>query len=347
MATARRVIATAPRVAEIQSYEIPTLKANEALVRVHYAAFKHGTEQTMFRAGNESESYNDEWKMFLPNVSEGFEPFPLGNMWAGEIIELGSHVLDYKIGGVVCSYGSVQEYQVVNAVDNYRLRKLPNGASWKNALCYDPAQYALGGVRDANVRPGDAVAVFGLGAIGQIAAQICVKLGASFVAVVDPIQHRYEVAMKNGAHAAFDTTTQDVGKLLKEATNKRGVDCVIETSGAPQALQAGLRGLAYGGTVAFLAFGKEIHGGLNFGREAHFNYGKMMFSRAGSEPCPDYPRWNRRRIEETCWEMLMNGYLNCEDIIFPVVPFERSDEAFMKYVDKEPHLGIKLGVEFI
>ena len=48
-------------------------------------------------------------------------------------------------------------------------------ASAKNAVCYDPAQFALSSIRDANVRPGDHVAVIGLGAIGQIAAQIAVK----------------------------------------------------------------------------------------------------------------------------------------------------------------------------
>ena len=53
-------------------------------------------------------------------------------------------------------------------------------------------------MRDGHVRPGDAVAVYGLGAIGQIAAQICKRLGASPVIVIDPIAHRREIAVKTG-----------------------------------------------------------------------------------------------------------------------------------------------------
>lgn len=45
----------------------------------------------------------------------------------------------------------------------------------ENAVCYDPAQFALGGIREAHVRAGDAVAIFGLGAIGQIAIQLAKK----------------------------------------------------------------------------------------------------------------------------------------------------------------------------
>jgi threonine dehydrogenase-like Zn-dependent dehydrogenase len=349
----RQLVAVAPHIAEILDYNDRDILSNEVKVQVECASPKHGTELTDFKGTSPfmKDKYDSEWQMFVPreeNEASGvkFGEWNLGNMWVGRIVEKGSNVNEYKIGERVCSYGGIRETHIINAVDNYRLRKLPDNVSWKNAVCYDPAQFALGAVRDAHIRVGDRVAVFGLGAIGQIAAQICKRMGASFVAVIDPIEMRRQVAVKNGADVAFDPSKVDVGLELKKLTGKMGVDAVIETSGHPTALQSALRGLAYGGTVAFGAFGKEITGGLNFGREAHFNYGNIVFSRACSEPSPDYPRWNRRRIEEVCWEILTNGYLNCEDIINPVVPFENSAEGYMKYVDKEPHLSIKMGVEF-
>lgn len=96
-------------------------------------------------------------------------------MIVGEIIECGDDVTEYQIGDSVCCYGPLQETVIVNAVNNYKLRKMPQGASWKNAVCYDPAQFAMSGVRDANVRVGDFVVVVGLGAIGQIAIQLAKK----------------------------------------------------------------------------------------------------------------------------------------------------------------------------
>lgn len=349
----RQLVAAAPRIAAILEYKDRAILTNEVKVQVEHAAPKHGTELTDFKGISPfmREKYDSEWQMFVPREESEeagvkFGEWNLGNQWVGRIVEKGSDVTDYEIGDRVCSYGGIRETHIINAVNNYRLRKLPDNVSWKNAVCYDPAQFALGAVRDADIRVGDRVAVFGLGAIGQIAAQICKKMGASLVAVIDPIEMRRQVAVKNGADIAFDSSNVDVGLELKKLTGKMGVDAVIETSGHPTALQSALRGLAYGGTVAYGAFGKEITGGLNFGREAHFNYGNIIFSRACSEPNPDYPRWNRKRIEDVCWELLTSGYLNCDDIINPVVPFDSSAEGYMKYVDREPHLSIKMGVEF-
>ncbi|EOK4187512.1 zinc-dependent alcohol dehydrogenase [Escherichia coli] len=215
-----------------------------------------------------------------------------------------------------------------------------------NAVCYDPAQFAMSGVRDANVRVGDFVVVVGLGAIGQIAIQLAKRAGASVVIGVDPIAHRCDIARRHGADFCLNPIGTDVGKEIKTLTGKQGADVIIETSGYADALQSAFRGLAYGVTISYVAFAKPLAEGFNLGREAHFNNAKIVFSRACSEPNPDYPRWSRKRIEETCWELLMNGYLNCEDLIDPVVTFANSPESYMQYVDQHPEQSIKMGVTF-
>jgi Threonine dehydrogenase and related Zn-dependent dehydrogenases len=348
----KMLVAVKPSVAGFKEYEDRKINPDEVKCKVLYAAPKHGTELVEFKGTSvhAHERYDNEWQLFFPR-NEGekadivFGEWNLGNQWVGEVIEVGQQVTDFKSGDLICSYGGIRETHIVKAVNNYRCRKLNDKSLWKNALCYDPAQFALGGVRDGKVRPGDAVAVYGLGAIGQIAVQICKKLGAYPVIAIDPIGHRREIALKNGADYAFDPAALDVGLEMKKLTEKRGVDVIIETSGHVSSLQSGLRGLAYGGTISYVAFAKPMSG-LELGREAHFNNARIIFSRACSEPLSDYPRWNRKRIEDTCWNMLTNGYLNCEDLIYPVVPFKTSDEAYMNYVDKNPQLSIKLGIEF-
>lgn len=275
-----------------------------------------------------------------------FGKFQLGNMVVGDIIECGSEVTDYAVGDSVCGYGPLSETVIINAVNNYKLRKMPQGSSWKNAICYDPAQFAMSGVRDANVRVGDFVVVVGLGAIGQIAIQLAKRAGASVVIGVDPITRRCDIARRHGADFCLNPIGADVGKEIKTLTGKQGADVIIETSGYADALQSALRGLAYGGTISYVAFAKPFAEGFNLGREAHFNNAKIVFSRACSEPNPDYPCWSRKRIEETCWELLMNGYLNCEDLIDPVVTFANSPESYMQYVDQHPEQSIKMGVTF-
>jgi threonine dehydrogenase-like Zn-dependent dehydrogenase len=351
--TMKKLIAAAPRVANLVEYEDQPLQENEVRIKCEFASPKHGTEVIDFRGMTPfiDEYFDEEWRMFMPR-QEGAAPgivfgeFQLGNMIVGTIVEKGAKVSEYEIGETVCTYGPIMETVIVNAVDNHRLRKMPKGAKWQNAVCYDPAQFAFSGVRDANVRAGDYVVVVGLGAIGQIAIQLAKKAGASIVIGVDPIERRRDIALKNGADYCLDPISTDVGYEVKKLTDKLGADSIIETSGNAAALQDALKGLAYGGIISYVAFTKPFPEGLNLGREAHFNNAKIVFSRAASEPNPDYPRWNRKRIEDTCWELLMNGYLNCVDIIDPVVRFEECAEAYMEYVDKHPELSIKMGIQY-
>ena len=349
----KKLVAVAPRKASIEEYTDEALLPHQARVRTEFAAPKHGTELQDFRGTSPliEGKFEDERRIFLmreENEPRGitFGDLPIGNMFTGIITEVGSAVKDFAPGDRVCSYGSIRETQTVNAVDNYKLRKMRPEDSARNAVCYDPAQFALGGIRDANVRPGDRVAVIGLGAIGLIALQIAVRVGASAVIGIDPIKKRRELALSYGATAVLDPFTCDAGLEMKELTGRCGVDVVLECSGSMQALQSALRGLTYGGTIAYLAFAKPFPAGLWLGQEAHYNYGKIIFSRACSEPLPEYPRWTRRRIEDTVWDMLMNGYLDCEGIIDPIVPFAQSAEAFVQYVDLHPEESIKLGVTF-
>jgi len=171
--------------------------------------------------------------------------------------------------------------------------------------------------------------------------------GAPYVAVIDPIEKRRQAAVEAGADAAFDPLHEDVGLELKRATGRAGADAAIETSGNEQALQQALRGLAYGGTIAFVGWARAFSRTLDLGREAHFNNANLVFSRASSEPNTDHPRWDRRRIATSCWEMLASGAIDCERIVDPVVRFDEAPRAYEEYVDRNPQESVKLGVAFV
>jgi threonine dehydrogenase-like Zn-dependent dehydrogenase len=217
--------------------------------------------------------------------------------------------------------------------------------TWKEAVCYDPTLFALGGIRDGQVRLGDAVAVFGLGAIGQITVQMAIMAGASFVAAVDPIEKRRQAAISAGGDMALDPTSVDVAKELKAATNGQGIDVAIETSAAYEALDQAIRGLAWGGNVAVVGWMKECKGGLDLGAVAHFNIPNLIFARSCSDPNRDHPRWDWARIQKICWQWLSEGRFQCEDIVSPVVPFLESPKAYEE-MDFHPEKSIKLGVSF-
>jgi len=351
----KQLVAVAPRKAALVEYEEPEIGRNQIRVRVEYASPKHGSEVGVFRGEDPfvADLFDEDWRLFLARKKKAARDarnghgLVLGNQWVGVVVEKGDGVVRFSVGDRVCGYGGIRETQVIDAVDDPFLLLVPEAMPWKSALCLDPAQFALGGIRDGHVRLGDRVAVFGLGAIGAIAAQMARAAGAAYVAVVDPIQKRRDAAVQAGADAAYDPWREDVGLELKRATNRAGVDSAIETSGSEEALQQALRGLAYGGTIAFVGWARAFSGTLDLGKEAHFNNAVLVFSRASSEPNRDHPRWDRRRIASSCWSMLASGAIDCEKIIDPVVSFEEAPGAYEEYVDRNPQKSVKLGIAFI
>lgn len=334
----------APAREQVAFREVPTapLQAGQVRVRTLFGAAKHGTEMALYKgyAGPRG-GYDSEYRIFTPEREMIRYPVALGNMCVGEVVELGPQVAALKVGDRVFHYGSLrQEHLWPDSV-----RQLPAGVPWQAAVCLDPADFALGAVRDGHVRLGDAVAVFGMGAIGLVALQLAKLAGACPVIAVDPLPLRQEAARACGADLVLDPTRCDAGLEIKKATAKRGADVCIEYSGHHLALQAALRGVVYNGTVVAGAWPGVYPAGLDLGAEAHFNRPRIVFSRACSEPNPEHPNWNEGRLFEVAWRLLSEGRLNCEAIVHPVVPF---DDLLTEYPKIATHPGenIKLGVRF-
>ncbi|MFI7450339.1 zinc-dependent alcohol dehydrogenase [Nonomuraea sp. NPDC049714] len=82
----------------------------------------------------------------------------------------------------------------------------------------------------AEVRPGDVVAVWGCGGVGQMAAVAAVQMGAEQVIAIDRFPERLAMAERLGA-TTLDYERTDVLDALKELTGGRGPDKCIEAVG--------------------------------------------------------------------------------------------------------------------
>ena len=332
---------------EWQSYEDPRLAPDQVRVRAEFGAAKHGTEMSLFKGyGFDRGPFDAELGVFegLPEGPEHAEVYEagLGNMIVGRVVGRGADVSDVAVGQRVCLYSGFRDTVTAPASACW---PMPEGMLWRSAVCLDPADFALGAVRDGHVRAGDAVAVFGLGAIGLMVVQILKLAGAGPILAVEPVAARRDVAKALGADIVLDPSACDAGLELKRRTGGRGVDVAIDYSGARAALQAALRGVAYGGTVVEGSYPAPYGAGLDFGAEAHMNVPSLVFSRACSEPNRDYPRWDERRLMETCWRWLAEGQLTGEPIVQPVVTESELLDAYPR-VAAHPEEGVKLGVVF-
>jgi threonine dehydrogenase-like Zn-dependent dehydrogenase len=337
----RELIAVSAERIEFRDYEEPALRAAQVRVRTDYAAAKHGTEAAMVRGyGAARGPWDGGLRLFdRSRGGAGGISVPVGNMFVGTVTEAGSSVTGIGLGDRVLGYGHFSDTHTVEASS---LRAIPDGVDWRSAVCLDPADFALGAVRDGNVRIGDAVAVFGLGAIGLMVVQIARMAGATPLIAVDPLARRREIAAGLGADLALDPTAVDARLEIKRATRRPGVDVAIEYSGNAAALQAALRGVAFGGTVVAGAFPAPYPAGLDLGAEAHMNIPRIVFSRACSEPGRDFPRWPETRLYDTCWTWIREGRLRGESVVDPVVPFDDLPTAYGRILSA-PESAVKLG----
>ncbi len=339
----RQLIATAPGQVAFDDVSLPAPTPTQVRVRSCWGAAKHGTEMALFKgyAGPRG-GYDADLQLFDGERDMVRYPSPLGNMCVGEATEVGALVSDIGVGDIVFAHGPPRQAHVWESA---RVRPLPAGVPWQAAVCLDPANFALGAVRDGHVRVGDGVAVFGLGAIGLLALQLARHAGAHPVIGIDPIRLRRDAATECGAHLVLDPTECDAGREIRLATDRRGADICIEYSGHHLALQHALRGVAYLGTVVAGAWPGAYPAGLDFGAEAHFNRPSIVFSRACSEPNPEHPNWNESRLLEVAWRLLCDSTLRCEPIVHPVVSFDSLLTEYPKIAD-EPESNVKLGVRF-
>jgi threonine dehydrogenase-like Zn-dependent dehydrogenase len=339
----RECLIVAPHKLELRECPEPEPAPDQVKVRMEHGAAKHGTEMALYKGYfSDHGDWDPEYQLHRQPAQGDPYPFGAGNTCVGVVEQVGDEVDGIKEGDRVFRFSHFREVACWPA-DGVRV--LPEGVSWKAATCIDPADFAMGAVRDGHVRIGDAVAVIGLGAIGQFAVQLAKMAGAYPVIGADLYELRRRVAADCGADVVLDPRTEDVGLRIKEQTGKRGADVCIDFSGSDRGLHAAIRGVAYGGTVVAGSFPSPGCPDLDLGAEAHLNRPTIVFSRACSEPNPDHPRWDERRIVENCWWLLKEGRLECEQIVQPVVPF---DEVLAHYpkIESAPETNLKLGVEF-
>jgi alcohol dehydrogenase len=163
-------------------------------------------------------------------------------------------------GKTLGSLQGAQADQVLVPHADLTLRRVPEGMSDDAALfAGDVMGTGWHAVDQAGVRPGDTVAVLGLGAVQAAKAS-----GAAKVIAIDSVPDRLAVAASFGAEAVH-LTEEDPRAAVKAATDGRGVDAAIDAVGHPDALDLAARVARKAGTVSAIgvyAERIEVHMGI-------------------------------------------------------------------------------------
>lgn len=356
----RELVAIESKKPVLREYEENPLDENEVRIKTEFSSPKHGTELHVYRGTSpfQDKEFSPAWRMFLPREgATSLFPRRLGNMSVGTVVEVGRKVSKFKVGDKVYGHLPIRETHTISkrrveegilgmGSRERQIHILPREMSSQEAVCLDPAHFALAAVRDANVRVGAKVAIFGLGAIGLMAVQMVKLSGVELVFASDPLSNRRNLAKKYGADQLFDSTRCNVGFEMKKATGKKGVDVAIEISGSDAALSDAIRSVHYCGLVVTASFHHGRANALRLGEEWFHNRITLRCSMpVWDNPSRDYPMWDARRLEDTAFHLMRDKKLTADGMITPTYPFEKSVEAY-KFINEHPDQCIKLGITY-
>ena len=328
---ARALALTAPRTLTIVETPDAPLAAQQVRVRTLYSGISAGTEMTQYRGTNPylHKQWDAASRLFLPADSPS-QPYPLvgwGYEEVGRIVEVGSTVTNLAVGDIVYGTWGHRTHAVLEE-EYAAVRRKPDALEPLLAIFSHLGPIALTGILDAQIHIGETVAVFGLGAVGQVVAQLATRSGARVVGVeLNP--QRLALAQQVGAIAiAINPREGSAAEQVKQLSGGRGADVTIECTGVATALHEAVRATAYNARVVALGFVQGGAQALHLGEEFHHNRIQIICSQIGNVDPALSQRWNRLRLIHTIMDLQVQGVLNLRPLITHQFPFERAADAY-------------------
>ncbi|GAV61064.1 ADH_zinc_N domain-containing protein/ADH_N domain-containing protein [Cephalotus follicularis] len=154
------------------------------------------------------------------------------------------------------SMGGLAEYCVVPA---NALSILPNSLPYTESAILGCAAFTAYGAMThaAKVRPGNSVAVIGVGGVGSSCLQMARAFGASDIIAVDVEDEKLQKAKCFGATHTVNAIKEDVVEKIREITGGMGVDIAVEALGKPQTFNQCTQSVRDGGRAVMIGLAQS------------------------------------------------------------------------------------------
>ncbi|WP_252315825.1 galactitol-1-phosphate 5-dehydrogenase [Sinobaca sp. H24] len=188
------------------------------------------------------------------------EGMTFGHEFAGEVLEVGSHVKGIvkgdKVAGcpafycgvcISCQKGEFSQCEKLTVIgarhpgsyaEKVKLPaenviKIPDNVDYDTAALLEPAAVVAHGFYKTNVKPGDTVAVMGCGSIGLLAIQWARIFGAKTIFAIDIDETKLAAAKELGADVLVNSLEGPAHEKVLEHTSSMGVNLAVESAGSP------------------------------------------------------------------------------------------------------------------
>jgi len=362
---------------KLQEVPAPVLRPRGVLVRNHFSVISAGTEKATIEISKKgyigkAKAKPEQVRQVLRTLKKiGIKqtyslvmnrlntPVPLGYSSAGRVIMAGEEAHEFQAGDrVACAGAGYASHADVIYVPRNLCVPVPESVSERDAAYSTIGAIAMQGVRQADVKLGDRVAVIGLGLIGLLTVQLLKAAGCLVIGFdVDPTA--VENGLGSGADFAMNPGGTDTISAVHDITGGIGADAVIITaatrSSQPVEMAGGIS-RKRGKVVVVGDVHMDIPRNTYYAKELDLrlscSYGPGRYDPAYEEHGKDYPagyvRWTEKRNMEAFLQLLAGKRLDLERLTTHTFPFERAEDAYALISGKKSaadYIGIVLQYE--
>jgi predicted dehydrogenase/threonine dehydrogenase-like Zn-dependent dehydrogenase len=264
------------------------------------------------------------------------QPTAIGYSSAGVVLEVGRRVRGIVVGDrVACGGGNRAVHADLNLVPANLCVPLPDEVPFDHGAFATVGSIALHGVRQADVRLGERVAVLGLGLVGQLSVQILRASGCTVMGI-DLDEDLVEVARASGA-VDFACTRAALGTQLPEALLDCDAVVITASTSSNDPIELAARLCRDRGRVVALGdVGMTVPRAAYYEKEIELrlsrSYGPGRYDAEYEERGLDYPigyvRWTERRNMQAFVELAAAGRLDLDRLITRRVPIADAASAY-------------------
>ena len=286
------------------------------------------------------------------------QPQSPGYSSAGTVIAVGEGVTDVQPGDrVACAGAGFAVHAEIASVPRLLLARVPleseREVPFEEACFSTLGAVALHGIRTADAKLGDVVAVIGLGLLGQLTAQL-LKAAGCRVLGMDIDASRADLARRLGTDAVAASAVE-FRHLCVETSQGAGVDSVLITAETASSEPVNLAGAVVRDraiVVAVGTVGMDIERKPYYEKELDFrisrSYGPGRYDAAYEQKGRDYPigyvRWTETRNMEAFVRLLAVRKVDVCSLITHRFSIEHASSAYELITgrSREPFLGVVL-----
>jgi len=354
----------------VEDVPAPALDDNGVLVEVAYSLISAGTETSSVVSSGKSliQRALEQPQQVLRALDmvrrDGLIPtlttirgitdgaMPTGYSCSGTVLAVGQNVTDLQPGArVACAGAGRANHAERVVVPRNLVVEVPEGCDLADAASVTLGAIALQGVRRADPRLGEIVAVIGLGLLGQITVQLLKAAGCKVIGL-ELDARRLALAKTLGMDTGFDSADGDVVRQVRHLSGGQGVDSVIITAAsssdaiAQQAMEVCRR---KGKVVVVGAVGLGLKRSPFYEKEIDFlistSYGPGRYDNHYELEGADYPyayvRWTENRNMQAYVQLVAEGKINVKALIERRYTINDASEAFAELQTSKP-LGVLL-----